>query len=77
MADKESEEGSVGVQADILTAKQHGLFGSTGIQLTETEYESVVTTKFLRHMNSIQEIELNKLRSMRRNIMKKGRTWKS
>lgn len=47
----------------IPTTKQQGLFGSSGIQLTEDELASTVTIKFLRHLNSSQENEIQKLRS--------------
>ncbi|MBU9628779.1 hypothetical protein KTE60_05715 [Burkholderia multivorans] len=62
MADKESEEGAV-ESANFSGAKQQGLFGSSGIELTEEEISSSVTHKFLRHINSQQEDELVKLRS--------------
>ncbi|PRG08683.1 hypothetical protein C6Q14_07300 [Burkholderia ambifaria] len=62
MADKESEEGAVG-SADFSGAKQQGLFGSSGIELTEEELSSSATQKFLRHINAQQDDELAKLRS--------------
>lgn len=65
MADKDSEDGGGLVESEIAVSdkKQHGLFGSSGIQLTEDELSSSATTKFLRHMNSTQENEIQKLRS--------------
>ena len=61
MSDKETEEGAV--PGEVSTGKQHGLFGTSGIQLTDSELASPVTTKFLRHLNTNQESELSKLRS--------------
>jgi hypothetical protein len=43
--------------------KQQGLFGSGGIQLTDEEASSPVTTKFLRYLNATQEATINTLRS--------------
>lgn len=63
MADKETEDATVESQVDTTSAKQHGLFGSTGIQLTDNELSSPSTTKFLRHLNTIQENEIHQLRS--------------
>jgi len=63
MTDKEIDEGAVANTADYPSAKQHGLFGSAGIQLSSEELTSSATTKFLRHLNSVQEIDINKLRS--------------
>lgn len=65
MADKDSEDGGGLAESEIPISdkKQHGLFGSSGIQLTEDELSSSATTKFLRHMNSSQESEIQKLRS--------------
>ncbi len=63
MADKEEEEGAVASPVASPSQKQQGLFGSTGIQLTDEELSSPVTTKFLRHLNSSQDAEINTLRS--------------
>ena len=63
MSDKETEEGAVPSGIDTSAGKQHGLFGTSGIELTEVELASPVTTKFLRHLNSTQESDLSKLRS--------------
>lgn len=63
MADKESEDGSVSINATEPSLKQQGLFGSSGIQLTQEEQQSSATSKFLRHLNSKQEDELVALRT--------------
>lgn len=65
MADKDSEDGGGLPESEIPVTekKQHGLFGASGIQLTEEELSSTATTKFLRHMNSSQENDIQKLRS--------------
>lgn len=63
MSDKETEDGAIGSPQDLVGVKQHGLFGAAGIQLTDGELSSPATTKFLRHINSNQEAEINKLRS--------------
>jgi hypothetical protein len=63
MEDKETEEGSVATSASISSAKQTGLFGSSGIELTDDELCSPATVKFLRHISSSQETEINKLGS--------------
>lgn len=62
MADKESEEGAI-ESANFSGAKQQGLFGSSGIELTEEELCSSATHKFLRHINSQQEEQLTNLGS--------------
>lgn len=62
MSDKEAEEGAVPSNQESSNTKQYGLFGSTGVQLTTEELASPTTIKFLRHINSNQEIEINKLR---------------
>jgi hypothetical protein len=63
MSDKETEDGAIGRPQEAAGLKQHGLFGSAGIQLTDDELSSPATTKFLRHLNSNQESEIGKLRS--------------
>lgn len=63
MADKEEEEGAVVSPIPSTGQKQQGIFGSAGIQLTDDELNSPVTTKFLRHLNSTQEAQINALRS--------------
>ena len=63
MSDKETEDGAVVSPQNVADVKQHGLFGATGIQLTDSELSSPATTKFLRHINSNQEAEISKLRS--------------
>ncbi len=63
MADKEEEEGAVVSSIASPGQKQQGLFGSAGIQLTDEELSSPVTTKFLRHLNSAQDAQINTLRS--------------
>ena len=63
--DKESEEGAKEIpqEASPPAAKQAGLFGSSGVQLTDEELSSPVTIKFLRHLNGVQEADLQKLKS--------------
>lgn len=63
MADKEEEEGAVVSHLALTGQKQQGIFGSAGIQLTDDELNSSVTTKFLRHINATQEAQINALRS--------------
>jgi hypothetical protein len=63
MSDKETEDGALPDALNNDTGKQHGLFGTSGIQLTELELSSSSTTKFLRHLNTVQEGELSKFRS--------------
>jgi hypothetical protein len=63
MADKEEEEGAVVSPMISPGQKQQGLFGSGGIQLTDEEAASPVTTKFLRHLNSTHEATISALRS--------------
>lgn len=65
MIEKDIEDGGedLEVAAPVVTTKQHGLFGSSGIQLNEDELASSATIKFLRHLNSSQENEIQKLRS--------------
>ena len=63
MADKEEEEGAVDSTVSSSSQKQLGLFGSGGIQLTDEEASSPVTTKFLRHLNTTHETTINALRS--------------
>jgi hypothetical protein len=63
MSDKETEEGALVAPVDSSSNKQHGLFGAAGIELSELELSSSATTKFLRHLNTIQESEIGKLRS--------------
>jgi len=65
MIERDAEDGGedLEVAAPIVTTKQQGLFGSSGIQLNEEELASSATIKFLRHLNSSQENEIQKLRS--------------
>lgn len=63
MPDKESEDGAAALTGADGGIKQHGLFGSAGLELTEPELVSPATTKFLRHLNTSQELEISKLRS--------------
>jgi len=61
---KEDEEGAKEIpEAQISTGKQQGLFGSSGIELSEKELKSSATVKFLRHINSDNASELTKLKS--------------
>lgn len=61
--DTEDESGLGESTMPQSSTKQQGLFGSTGLQLTETELNSSATTKFLRHLNGDQENEIQKLKS--------------
>lgn len=51
--------------------KQQGLFGSSGIELTEEELNSPAAVKFLRHINVQQENEVIKLRSFEQQFYEK------
>ncbi len=57
----DSEDNEQALPAD--TKKHLGLFGATGIQLNDEELRSSATTKFLRHLISQQENEIQKLKS--------------
>lgn len=40
MSDKETEDGAVVSPQNVADVKQHGLFGASGIQLTDSELKS-------------------------------------
>lgn len=65
MTDKDTEDGNEfsTPTTSHASVKQQGLFGSTGIELTEAELSHSATTKFLRHLNGSQENEIQKLKS--------------
>jgi hypothetical protein len=61
--DTEEDSGVSEQPAPPTAPKQQGLFGSSGIELTEEELNSPAAVKFLRHINVQQENEVIKLRS--------------
>jgi hypothetical protein len=64
MTDSDVEDSAPRAEVPALPKKkQPGLFGSSGIELHEDELASPATTKFLRHLNSKQEADIDKLKS--------------
>ncbi|MGV7197659.1 hypothetical protein [Xanthomonas axonopodis] len=63
--DTEDDGGLSANAAPPSATKQQGLFGSSGIQLTDEESSSPAAIKFLRHINVNQEIEVTELRSFK------------
>lgn len=59
MSNKETEDGAVVSPQNVADVKQQVMV--PGIQLTDSELSSPATTKFLRHINSNQEVEISKL----------------
>jgi hypothetical protein len=61
--DADDAYGKIETPIPSESTKHQGLFGSAGIQLSPDEFQSGVTTKFLRHMNGTQELDIQRLRS--------------